>query len=204
MSEMIEKVAKAIRGRRIDLAGHIQANPLDPANGFEMALARAAIGAMREPTEAMRFAGIINNFGNYADVAYQAMIDEAVSGPTSSDGGVEGHAPEGSATASVRGQRERRPRDMEAAGSQREAETGRSPEMARVREQASNCTSQDSDRIAGPSAARGRAGVEPGPSEAITMSDIRLMAGEGKLSAHDVLNAANAVLRMRSRQMAQR
>lgn len=33
----------------------------------------------------------------------------------------------------------------------------------------------------------------------ITMPDIRLAVGEGKLSAHDVLVAANAVLRMRSR-----
>lgn len=31
----------------------------------------------------------------------------------------------------------------------------------------------------------------------ITMSDIRLVAGEGKLSASDVLAAANAVLRTR-------
>ena len=84
-----------------------------------------------------------------------------------SDGIVESrHEPEGSASVAVRGLRERRPRDMEAAGSQREAETGRSLVMARVREQASNCTSQDSDRIAGPSAARGRAGVASGPSEA--------------------------------------
>lgn len=87
-----------------------------------------------------------------------------------SDGGVEGHAPEGSASVAVRGLRERRPRDMEAAGSQREAETGWSPEMARVREQASNCISQDSDRVAGPTAARGRAGVEPGPSDTHALS----------------------------------
>lgn len=31
----------------------------------------------------------------------------------------------------------------------------------------------------------------------ITMSDVRLAAGEGKLSAHDVLAACNAVLRTR-------
>ena len=31
----------------------------------------------------------------------------------------------------------------------------------------------------------------------LTMSDIRLVAGEGKLTAHDVLAAANAVLRGR-------
>lgn len=33
----------------------------------------------------------------------------------------------------------------------------------------------------------------------ITMHDIRLHAGEGKLSAHDVLAAANAVMRSRTR-----
>ena len=33
----------------------------------------------------------------------------------------------------------------------------------------------------------------------ITMNDIRLCAGEGKLSAHAVLDAANAVLRQRAR-----
>jgi len=33
----------------------------------------------------------------------------------------------------------------------------------------------------------------------ITMSDIRLCAGEGKLTAHTVLDAANAVLRQRAR-----
>lgn len=31
----------------------------------------------------------------------------------------------------------------------------------------------------------------------ITMSEVRLCAGEGKLAAHDVLAACNAVLRMR-------
>jgi hypothetical protein len=31
----------------------------------------------------------------------------------------------------------------------------------------------------------------------ITMQDVRLAAGEGKLSAHDVLNAVNAILRNR-------
>jgi hypothetical protein len=33
----------------------------------------------------------------------------------------------------------------------------------------------------------------------ITMSDVRLAAGEGKLSAHDVLAAVNAILRQRRR-----
>jgi hypothetical protein len=96
----------------------------------------------------------------------------------SSDGIVEGHEPEGSASVAVRGLRERRPRDMEAAGSQREAETGWSPEMARVRERASNCTSQDSDRVAGPSAARSRAGVESCPSELISTGNARFRAPE--------------------------
>lgn len=34
----------------------------------------------------------------------------------------------------------------------------------------------------------------------ITMQDVRLCAGEGKLRAHDVLNGANAVLHMRANQ----
>lgn len=85
-----------------------------------------------------------------------------------SDGSVEGHAPEGSASAAASGLPERRPRDVEAAGWQREAETGRSSAMTRVTEQASDCESQDSDRVAGPTAARGRAGVEPGPSDSRT------------------------------------
>lgn len=37
----------------------------------------------------------------------------------------------------------------------------------------------------------------PRGGEAITMQDVRLCAGEGKLSAHDVLNAVNAILRNR-------
>lgn len=39
--------------------------------------------------------------------------------------------------------------------------------------------------------------TEPRGGEAITMQDVRLCAGEGKLSAHDVLNAVNAILRNR-------
>jgi hypothetical protein len=39
--------------------------------------------------------------------------------------------------------------------------------------------------------------VDPSEFKPLTMSDIRLMAGEGKLSAHDVLAAANAALRLR-------
>lgn len=35
----------------------------------------------------------------------------------------------------------------------------------------------------------------------ITMQDVRLIAGEGKLSAHDVLKAVNAHLRMHRRRM---
>ncbi len=38
---------------------------------------------------------------------------------------------------------------------------------------------------------------ESGEVRPITMQDVRLAAGEGKLSAHDVLNAVNAILRNR-------
>lgn len=75
MSEMIERVAKAIRLR-------------DTTDEF--AMARAAVEAMREPTKAMIIAGCENNptcwnentdDGFAADVAndvYRAMIDEAL------------------------------------------------------------------------------------------------------------------------------
>jgi hypothetical protein len=72
---------------------------------------------------------------------------------------------------------------MEAAGSQREAETGWSSEMARVMEQASNCVSQDSDRIAGPAAAWGRAGVESGPSDSFDCIG-EIFAGPAKSHAY--------------------
>jgi hypothetical protein len=39
--------------------------------------------------------------------------------------------------------------------------------------------------------------VGPRELKPITMSDVRLMAGEGKLFPADVLNAVNAVLKMR-------
>jgi N6-adenosine-specific RNA methylase IME4 len=83
----------------------------------------------------------------------------------SSDGGVEGHAPEGTVSVAASGQRERLPRDVEAAGPQGEAEAGLPAEMPRAMEQASDRVSQDSDPIAGPTAARGRDGVETIPSE---------------------------------------
>jgi hypothetical protein len=35
------------------------------------------------------------------------------------------------------------------------------------------------------------------PSETISMQDVRLVAGEGKLSAHTVLDAVNVILRQR-------
>jgi hypothetical protein len=74
MSEMIERVAMAIRGA------------CDPhvADSMCEVAARAAIEAMREPTEAMltcaeRAVGDLQNFGPHeARVALTAMIDEAL------------------------------------------------------------------------------------------------------------------------------
>lgn len=106
-----------------------------------------------------------------------------------SDGGGESRpAPEGTATASASGQRESRPRDMEAAGSQGEAETGRSPEMARAMEQASDREGQDSDPIDGPTAERGRAGVATGPSETTPMPGGGLAITHNRVEPSDSLD----------------
>lgn len=70
MSEMVERVAKAIMARFND--------PL-PFHAEE--LARAAIEAMREPTNAMERAG--DEYGRFTNgpsacVVWEAMIDEAL------------------------------------------------------------------------------------------------------------------------------
>lgn len=81
--------------------------------------------------------------------------------PTSSRG------PQGSASAAVRGQPGRWPRDSEAAGRQRVAEAGWPPARARAMELVSNRTSHVSDRITGPAAARSRVGNQSGPRDPI-------------------------------------
>lgn len=55
MSEMVERVAQAIAIDNGDLNGYTSGTPLD---GFDYeSAAKAAIEAMREPTEGMRKAG---------------------------------------------------------------------------------------------------------------------------------------------------
>jgi hypothetical protein len=87
MGEMVEKVRAAIlqalkqsdpgslveeRGHECTVDGH-----------FDMAaVARAAIAAMREPTEAMVRAG---GHGPYSDADYRAMIDAALPAPPSQE-----------------------------------------------------------------------------------------------------------------------
>lgn len=75
MSEMIERVAEAIMGAVFN-----KAMDADPRSRM---MARAAIEAMHEPTEAMAIAGKENNFGYYPNEAWRAMIDAALTPPSS-------------------------------------------------------------------------------------------------------------------------
>lgn len=76
MSEMSERIAKALRGSWPSL----------PVEAGDM-LARAALEAMREPTEAMITAGdkagILGTRGSWA--VWKAMIDEALKSGVSND-----------------------------------------------------------------------------------------------------------------------
>lgn len=70
MSEMVDRVARAIE--------RAMAEQMDPTPGY---LARAAIEAVREPTEGMELAG--DQVGHYSDApaactVWLAMIDEAL------------------------------------------------------------------------------------------------------------------------------
>jgi hypothetical protein len=73
MSEMVERVARAIAKRQgeIMLGADPATQTADPR-----ALARAAIAAMREPTEAMKAVTSENTWHAVQD--WQAMIDEAL------------------------------------------------------------------------------------------------------------------------------
>lgn len=68
MSEMVERVAQAICGDD------------NPANilTIHRIRARAAIEAMREPTEAMVYADTVKEWPSDACAAWKAMIDEAL------------------------------------------------------------------------------------------------------------------------------
>ena len=86
MSEMIEKVARAIAAEDIHLAaafsgvGSVNAQHYERKIAFQMA--RAAIEAMREPTEAMIDKGAVaegdGNLAVEAQNIWQAMIDGAL------------------------------------------------------------------------------------------------------------------------------
>jgi DNA polymerase/3'-5' exonuclease PolX len=65
MSEMVERVARAMYGE-IDFRGEAYKK------------ARAAIEAMREPTEQMSTAGELTPFDCHSDVTWRAMIDAAL------------------------------------------------------------------------------------------------------------------------------
>lgn len=87
--EMVEKVARAIAAEMgTDWGGPLGESDLSflPYKARYMSMARAAIEAMREPTEAMKEAGFqAGHLGDgeweYADPesAYTAMIDAALS-----------------------------------------------------------------------------------------------------------------------------
>lgn len=73
MSEMIERVARALAKQDAypDL-------PNEPAWPGWREVARAAIAAMREPTEAMRIKGRYANEMSDATATWRAMIDAAL------------------------------------------------------------------------------------------------------------------------------
>lgn len=82
-SEMVERVAKAIDPDAFEGCSHGSKGPcLMCAEDVDLALyrARAAIEAMREPTEAMGGAGreIDNYVLRTVESVWQAMIDEAL------------------------------------------------------------------------------------------------------------------------------
>lgn len=71
---MVERVARAIA--RDDYDGDDLWDEFGPGNKASYtANARAAIEAMREPTEKMSDEGAANNFGKPSYAAWQAMID---------------------------------------------------------------------------------------------------------------------------------
>jgi hypothetical protein len=75
MSEMIERVTKAIEAAKMEWSSEdASADQWDAPADY---LASAAVKAMREPTTAMITAGVINaHLGRLC--SYRAMIDEAL------------------------------------------------------------------------------------------------------------------------------
>lgn len=86
MSEMVERVKAAIRGadlqsmtERTRMSREEIEKMLAECEADYEAMARAAIEAMEEPTDAMADAGEASNFGEPATAAWRAMIDKALS-----------------------------------------------------------------------------------------------------------------------------
>ena len=73
MSEMVERVAAAIQARMPGTS-----NSDINVVGLYSAMARSAIEAMRNPTEAMEIAGQVDPFPISTKPAWCAMIDEAL------------------------------------------------------------------------------------------------------------------------------
>lgn len=80
MSEMVERVARVICDTQAACGALPRAAKGDPrsdwAYGPALLVARSAVAAMREPTEAMIEYGMI---WNYPTATWQAMIDAALS-----------------------------------------------------------------------------------------------------------------------------
>lgn len=75
MSEMVERVARAIHGTSVMVAGWDHLSRVE--RDSYLAAARAAIAAMRDPTFEMLNIGI-DHPSNDIKVQWQAMIDEAL------------------------------------------------------------------------------------------------------------------------------
>lgn len=81
MSEMVERVAVAIYSKHLGSSGHPWNDVPDEFREGMKILARAAIAAMRDPTEAMLLAGgDLNSMGDYPSpgISWERMIDEAL------------------------------------------------------------------------------------------------------------------------------
>lgn len=77
MSEMVDRVAGAIAAAAADLTKDGPADPKDVGSNITK-LARDAIEAMREPTEAMIEAAPYDTLDFEPDTIWSAMIDEAL------------------------------------------------------------------------------------------------------------------------------
>lgn len=78
MNEMVERVARAIAGADRNQWDHMFA----PRKAMFVCFARAAMAAMREPTEAMIDSGMNTGYAPACDLEvdahWRAMIDEAL------------------------------------------------------------------------------------------------------------------------------